>query len=192
MLHQWLLGKRRVNRLIKSVQRGTITIGAGTSTQSGTLNPRVDENNCILHCLGFKSSDASGAGPDTYQPNLTWTDTTGTSLTASTYSNTGNAIALEYEVIEFWPGVIKSAQFGVITFVGDSAGHTSTINAVDLATASVFLCGMRSNKTGNYEPKWENHTVTLSDNVTVSAATNSDPVGSGLTWYIAWCVVDWV
>lgn len=123
--------------LIKSVQRGTTTIGVGTQSNTGAITA-VDTNNAIVMHL---SANQAGAETNLSRIVARVRLTNATTVTASTAGNVTAAFVVGYEVIEFMPGVLKSLQRGQIT-MGGVASQTATITAVDTSKSVTYQGGM--------------------------------------------------
>lgn len=122
-MRQWLFGGRRVTGLIKSVQRGTIALTSATSA-TATITA-VDPKNAELHLLGsgFSSNVRTG---DQCNPSIVLTNST--TVTASLNTSNPATCTVSFEVIEYWPGVIRSIQRGTVA-VGASATITEVVRA---------------------------------------------------------------
>lgn len=136
-----LVGLWGASSLIKSIQRGTITISSGSSG-TATINTVVPDN-CIVVHLQASSTQA-------VQPNLTVWFSAATLTNATTVTATWGVVVASttcsFEVIEFMPGVVKSRQTGTIILTGGSeSSDTATISAVDMAKA---ICSMPGQNTG--------------------------------------------
>lgn len=122
--------------IIKSIQRGTITIANASLTNTATITS-VDVNNTRLVCLGNSSVDAggggSGAGPVLVRIDLTNATTITASRTAST-----DAAVVSYEVVEYWPGVIRTIQRGTITAAGVAIGQTALATTLQTVTKATM------------------------------------------------------
>lgn len=119
--------------VIKSIQRGSIVMtGAGSNTATITS---VSTANSLLVYLGCSGSDASTSITTTGYGALTFTNAT--TITANRQNGTGN-LTVSYEVIEFYPGVIKSMQRGSTVYVGAT---TATITSVNTAKTMVTSLG---------------------------------------------------
>lgn len=116
------LGK---NPLIKSVQTGSVVIPV---TNASTTINSVDVNNSLLLYEGFNSTIDYAIYAPNYlfaKINLANATTVVGSRINGSYDNTTN-----FQVIEFYPGVLKSNQTGSIV-VGNSVSGTTVINSVN-------------------------------------------------------------
>lgn len=137
--------------VIKSIQRGVITIAAGSASNTGAITA-VDPNYAVVRFLG-----QSGV----YTVNATSTDradwafcqivlTTGILLTA-TRGNNGAAdpLTVAYEVIEYTPAALRSpVQRGSITIASGSNTNTAAITAVDTAKSMLEYGSNLSSNSG--------------------------------------------
>ncbi len=120
--------------LIKSIQRGVIEL-TGTSN-TATINS-VDTSNVILLHLGNASSI-------TDLENVTVRLALTNSTTVTGVRGDGNGVAhVSFEVIELYPGIIKSIQSGTITITG-GVEETDTITSVDTAKSMLLNLGQVS------------------------------------------------
>lgn len=132
-----LLRHRFVSSNIKSIQRGTITLADTVTSATATIGA-VDPNNTRLIFLGNNSTNTGGAGssnPTSARIALT----NATTVTASRITGT-DLMTVSYEVIEYYPGVIKSVQRGTVTMTA-TASATATITAVDTNKATLESLG---------------------------------------------------
>ena len=115
-----------VPSLVRSVQRGTISVTDPATTGTSTLPIAVDTRNAILY---FGNNTYSAVGPSTTgsRGKLTLTDSTTVTFTVS--GSAGTRIC-DWELIEFWPGVIRSIQRGSVTIAGASTSNTGAIDPV--------------------------------------------------------------
>ncbi len=82
---------------IKKIQRGVITIAAGATSATATIS-QIDTSKSIIDFLG---SEAGGAGnTDYYKMRLSLTNST--TLSASIGYWSSDAVALTYQVTEYW------------------------------------------------------------------------------------------
>lgn len=124
--------------LIKSVQRGTILI-TGATSNTATITS-VDTANAELVFLGCDYSNSS-TNPAITMARVELTNAT----TVTAYVNTSpgaQEVRVSYEVIEYFPGVLKSAQRGTIT-----GASTATITSVDTAKSKLSFLGWTTSNT---------------------------------------------
>lgn len=121
--------------LIKSVQRGSISI-AGAFSATATISAIVLANSLIVY--GGHTTDDAGTTMPVTTAAVELTNTT--TVTASNGLNSGTQI-VAYEVIEFYPGVLRSVQRGTISVGGAATSVTATITSVDITKASAFFLG---------------------------------------------------
>jgi len=125
--------------LIKSIQRGSIVIGNTASSNTATITA-VSTANADLSLVS-SSSDATVDKWDCVFGHLALTNAT--TITATRTGTTGDNQTYVYEVIEYWPGVIKQVQRGTIALTGVGS-NTATITTVNTSKARLnclgFLC----------------------------------------------------
>lgn len=112
-------------QLVKSVQRGTITLAAVTSN-TATITA-VSTNNALLANLGTSLAGSGVTNPQVNNVILTFTNAT--TITATRTTGTGTVV-VSYEVVEYFPGVLKSVQRGTIALTAVTS-NTATITTVD-------------------------------------------------------------
>jgi hypothetical protein len=125
---------------IKSVQRGTITIAGGASSNTATISA-VDASRARVRWLGQTSSLDQNDGA---YGRVTLTDAT--TVTATRGSNPAVTLVIGYEVVEYLAGAIKSVQRG--TIVANADPTDATIAAVNTAKTEVDYLGFSFNSTG--------------------------------------------
>lgn len=118
---RWTGGQRG---LVRSVQRATITI-TGATSNTATITA-VDVGNARVVFLGSTHNNAAS----TMEKVLAMVAlTNSTTVTASVNTSPGaSSTIVSFEVIEYWPGVIKSVQRSTVT-VGTPATLATTVDA---------------------------------------------------------------
>jgi len=154
--------------MIRSIQRGVLSVPNGSSTAAATITS-VDPNNSVLSV----SQDGDGAVNRWDASVGTVVFTNATTITATRTTTTGDVLRTSYEVIEYWPGVIKSVQRGTITLAG-AASNTATITTVN--TSKSMLFDLRYSTTELAVPHTITTRLTLTNATTVTA---SRAVGTG-------------
>lgn len=160
-----------VPSLIKSIQRGTIVIAGGTSSNTATLSTAVVLANSLL-TWGSQGLNTSGqVDAQMFTARITLTNTT---TVTATRGGTTEALTVPYEVIEFWPGVLKSVQRGTVV-----TGTPATITAVNTAKSMLSYLGcVGATSTGGEWGSWQGYLV-LTNSTTVTATE-----GGGNTTHI--------
>lgn len=172
---QWLLGSGRV---VKSVQRGEITINAAVSN-TDTITAVVPEN-AVCFYLGHTTNDVGVTRPVT-TARVTLTDAT--TVTATNGLNSGIQI-VSYEVVEYMPGVLKSVQRDTIS-LGGATSATDTITAVDPLKSFVVFGGFTISSFTANNDAYPRIVLTNATTVTATvAATGGSPV-------VQYTVVEW-
>jgi uncharacterized protein YycO len=153
--------------MIRSIQRGVVSANNTFATGTVTITA-VDLNNTVLSV----SQDGDGVVGR-------WDTSTGTvvltNATTITVTRTGTVDSLRtsYEVIEYWPGVIKSVQRGTIT-LASVGSNTATITTVNMNKSQMF--DLRYSTTELASPQTITTRLTLTNATTVTA---SRAVGTG-------------
>ena len=133
---QWMQRK-----LIQSIQSGTITIAGTTDTATITA---VDVTRSTLHYNGGQVDDTT-SDTGIYLGRLTFTNAT--TITGTRTDSTGTMTQF-FQVIQYWPGVIRSVQRGTITLTTAQSNNTATITAVqDTARSRVEMLGISTLET---------------------------------------------
>lgn len=157
---------------IRSIQRGTMTLNAGISA-TATITA-VDLANSVLLYGGF-TTDVGAADYASVFPRIELTNPT--TVTAGKASAPSIEV-VAFEVIEFYPGVLKSVQRGFIG-LGGVTTNTATITTVNLAKASCVTLGWTGVASGGGgEMGQTTANVVLTNATTVTATRNSVVAGS--------------
>ena len=114
---------------IQSIQYGSVTITEVTNT--AVLTTEVVTSNSVVMLLGLRNS-ISGGTPDSFLSNVILTN--GSTVTSTRYDNNGTAY-VDFCVIEFQPGILKSKQ------IGSSSESSASIVEVDITKTVVFSKG---------------------------------------------------
>ena len=150
---------------VSSVQRNTITIASGATSNTATLSPAVDVSRSRIVFLGL--TDAGGdTTVDKSACRVALTD--GTTVTATVgATGTGNRI-VAFEVIEYRPGVIWYLKRGTITTTAATSG-TDTVAVADTTKATTDYLGFTSDFSGAAVPGNSQCRVVLTNATTVTA-----------------------
>jgi hypothetical protein len=124
------------NSLIRSVQRGTISIAAASASNTATITT-VDMANSRLQFLGYSNNNAAAA-PNASATRLALTNSTTITATRVTTGASDNVVA--YQIIEYCPGVIRSVQRGTIS-LNPGPTATATITTVNSNTTALDYLG---------------------------------------------------
>lgn len=171
---------------IKSIQRGTIVLsGAGADgvveTNTATITS-VDMNNAFVRFLG-------SSGANTSYGNFCRVElTNATTVTASHFNHLSTTVS--YEVIEFYPGVIKSIQRGTIAIAnGGVLTNTATITSVTTTQACIEDSGIEPTTDAGATTYQEEYVYTLVlTNATTVTATRG--LGTAAAVKIGFTVVE--
>jgi hypothetical protein len=156
---QWTQGSG-----IKSIQRGTISIAAGATSNTATITSVVTGNTRIKY-LGYTANGTADT-PDIACILLALTNAT--TLTATVGAVGTDTRIVAYEVIEYWPGVIRSVQRGTVTTVG-AASNTATITAVVVLKSETEFLGFSSPYNATTSLNLASCRVVLTNETTVTA-----------------------
>lgn len=163
---------------VKSIQRGTITIN-GAASNTATITA-VDTANSVLRLLGFTVQTAVNDDHAFARVSLT----NATTVTAQCAVAPGTNVIVSYEVIEFYPGAIKSIQRGTIALAG-ATPVTATITSVDTTKAELRSLGFSSS---NGAPSSTVQTSLVLTNATTVTASS---VGTGANQTVSYEVVEY-
>lgn len=148
-----------VPSLIKSIQRGTITIGSSDTAETATITA-VNPSNTRLKIMGERIAASAGGARIAL--------TNATTVTADRQTTGGGTTkTVNYEVVEYYPGVIKSIQRGTITLTAPATSNTATITAVNNRAEVAFLG--TSYDTDAFEQSMHQANVTLTNSTTLTA-----------------------
>ena len=179
-----MVGLWGASSLVKSVQYATCTIGGNTATGTVTITA-VNTANSILLWGGWYSSSPSDGGtdPGTLMCRVILTSSTVVTAERTTVDATYGRY-LPICVIEFQPGVLKSAQHGLVGLTGVLSAVT-TITSVNTAKAALICLG---NTTSYPSPSNNIYAVgvTLTNATTVTGTTAS----SASNYYVNFVVME--
>lgn len=171
-----------VPSLIKNIQRGTITMN-NVTTNTATITS-VDIANSVIYYLGYTCSSGAGSQYNLVKMRIRLTNAT----TVTAFVNTGAASdhIVSWEVIEYYPGVIKSLQRGAIT-VTTATTNTATINPVNTLKTQVIYGGHDTNSTATAVDNEQGALLTLTNATTLTAtqANSTDTIN------VQYQVVEW-
>lgn len=127
---------------IRSIQRATIALaGAGADgspeTNTATITA-VDTTNAVVRWVGNTAQGGSYGGA------IRLALTNSTTVTASRLDHQAGTVS--FEVVEFWPGVLRALQVGTIT-LATVATNTDTITAVDVNKSQLWHLGQEATVT---------------------------------------------
>lgn len=155
--------------LIKSVQYGTISLGAGSPSGTASINP-VTNNNTALHYLGKKTSVINETLPfGDFILSLS-----GTTVTATGTSSTGTRV-VGFEVIEFQGSVLNQSVQNVSAITtGSVTSYSSSINSVNTNNTILIHGGANvATVTSNLAQAKQYASLANSTTVTVNVNTAS-------------------
>ncbi len=121
---------------VKSVQSGIIVIGAAATSNTGAITA-VNRANSLLVYVGYAADPIAAT---VREDNLLLTFTSDTVVTAS-HDTAGANLAAGFQVIEYWPGIIRSVQRGTITIANGTASNTGSISVQNVNKAVVTFLG---------------------------------------------------
>lgn len=167
---------------IARIQRDTITITNGTTSNTATLPVAVDTTRSRVVLLGVTA--AGDATVDPVACRVALTNGTTVTATVNSVSGSGNRV-VAFEVVEYHPGVIRGIRRGTITTTGADSG-TDTISTVTTDRSTVDYLGFTTDsvQTG---PGAALVRVVLTNATTVTATG----VGA-VNRTIGYQVVDWL
>ncbi|MGE3278034.1 MAG: hypothetical protein AB7O67_23225 [Vicinamibacterales bacterium] len=174
--------------VIKSIQRGTITLTAAQSSNTATLSTSVTTANALAVFGGFTADTAVGfTNASTQKLFIQVVLTDSTTVTASrNAAATTDSVVVPYQVIEFYRFALRQdVQRGVITLSGATSA-TATITSVTTAKALLVGAGWtKADATGENSGRiLPNLVLTNSTTVTV-ATTASATAALTIPWQVA-------
>lgn len=168
---------------ITLVQRGTITIGGASTSNTATLATGVDPTRTRLVALGNSSTEDGTTSMSSTGVRIVLTNAT--TVTASRLNGTGTVI-VSFEVIEYKPGVLRSVQRGTVTATAAVSGtDTLPIPIGNLSRATVDLLGWDYNVALVMDSILGRVTLTNATTVTLTRAGTSGNLTAGYQ------VVEW-
>lgn len=163
--------------VVKSIQRGTITVnGSGFPSSNTATITAVDTAHSIVLYGG-----ASWGGADIGQGNVgemieaTVVLTNATTVTAAAYDTadttpTLHNVIVEYCVVEFFPGVLRSRGSATMTITGTNLTGTATLSPAVNPAKTMLWCAGWYCVTNLQDPKPR---VTLTNSTTITATRAS-------------------
>lgn len=130
--------------VIKSVQRGTITIGAGAGSATAAISAVVLANTSLV----WLGNDYDGGATTAYDDANTYVNLTSTTQVTAYRGSTASADITSFEVIEYYGGILRSVQRGTVTVAAGAASATAAITAVTTNKAHLSLLGISTTVDG--------------------------------------------
>lgn len=168
---QWLGGAAGV---IKSIQRNTITLADSVTSNTATISA-VSMANSRLVYLGHSSVNTGGGGSGS-GPTLARVEFTNATTITATRTTGTDAVIVSFEVIEYFPGIIRTVQRDTVTATGAASGTDTlspTLGSIERATLDVLgFSGAVAFSADNFEGR-----VVLTNTTTVTltrAGTNGN------------------
>lgn len=159
--------------LVQSIQRGSITIAAANASNTATITS-VDITRSRLRILGYSNNNAVAA-PASSSIRLALTNAT--TVTATRITTGASDAVVDYEIIEYLPGVVRSIQRGIITLLS-ATSVTATVTSVNTAKTELDFLGCTV--TANVDTCFARLSLTNATTVTAnrsSGAANETVVG---------------
>lgn len=157
---------------IKLIQRGTISIAAGATSGTASINSVIQEN-CRMRFLNFTSDNVADGGTDGSTLFCRATLTSSTVVTAvRNSSDPSYGRVISFEVTEYNPGYIKSIQRGTVVMAGVTSA-TATITAVDPNKSEVDWLGWMTNFTAPSNNVWCSKCVLTNATTVTGTVINS-------------------
>ena len=165
--------------IVRNIQRGTIAVAGASSTGTATITA-VDTLHSRLRVLGI-TSNTNNSPASTGNAYVQVTNST--TLTATRNANDASVLTVSWEVVEYFPGVVRSIQRGTV-----ATGSASTITSVNTGRSELDLIGwLSSNTAANNNQTSISPYVVLTNATTVTAFNNAAPQAT-----VSWQVVEWV
>lgn len=128
--------------LVKSIQRGTVAIAAPATSNTATITAVVTGNTRLVF-LGCSSTGTTTTATD-MQASITLTNST--TITATRTAGTTLNVTVRFEVIEYWPGVVRTVQRGTVTATAATSGTATLATTLQsTARATLDLLGFQFN-----------------------------------------------
>lgn len=175
------------HRGVKLVQRGVVTVTGVNATGTATVTA-VNVGNAVLTFTGYTNTDGTTMGADNptdYCFNLTLTNSTTVTATRTGTVNLSNH-TIAFELIEYWPGVLRSVTYGVVNITAASSG-TATVSINDITRASVQYLGFSTNATTASRVGATFPTLAITNATTITATLSANPA----TAAVQYCLVEY-
>lgn len=163
---------------VKSVQQIKVLIPAGSASASTPTLPVPLANSIIFP--GGRNTDATGTLADSVAVQIApvFSGGTITAISATRLSTTGNTTVF-LTVVEFYPAVVNSIQYGTVSLPASSTSQPATISAVG---ANAFVIPLGAMLVSATAQTWGNSSaaIQLTNSTTVTAfgtGTNAISVG---------------
>lgn len=166
-----------VPSIIRSIQRGTITLADTVASNTATITA-VNMANSRLVCLGNTSENTGGGGSGGGPTYARLEFTNSTTITA-TRTDTSGALVIGFEVIQYWPGVVRQVQRGTIAVSGTS--NTATLSPALSSTSKAILdmLGLDGNVAHQADIFRARMEITNTTTVTMSRFTSNNTLTGG-------------
>ena len=154
--------------LIKSRQTGEITIAAGASSGTATIN-QVDMTKCLRLFNGWRSADTTFSSNQDY-PYISLLDSglgISTKVRAVTSAvNSTNDRIIRFTIVEFYPFAVQSVQQDAIQLVS-VATHDESITSVDTTRSFAVHLGQSHGSSGSNDFNYNQAHINLQSATTV-------------------------
>lgn len=169
--------------LVKSIQRGTVAVNAPASSNTATITAVVPGNTRLVW-LGC-SSTGTTANPTEMQASITLTNAT--TVTATRTAGTTLNVLVSFEVIEYWPGVLRTVQRGTVTAAAAVSGTATLATTLQsTARATLDVLGYQYNFTWSAEDAFGELRLTNTTTVTLTRIAANGNLTAGYQvceWY---------
>ena len=167
-----IIGLWGASSLIKSVQRGTVTVADNANSGTATITSVSLPDSILFYNQYYTNMDAFGAWTNynwKWSPAVNLTNATTVTGYMNGSSGAGQTQTLAFEVIEFMSGVLRSVQRIALTCAYPNATATSTITSVNTAKAVFISSGLHAYTTQADNPTGLSMTTALTNSTTVTA-----------------------
>jgi hypothetical protein len=128
--------------IVKSIQRGTIAVNAPATSNTATITAVVPGNTRLVW-LGCSST---GTTTTVIEMQASIALTNATTITATRTAGTTLNVIVSFEVIEYWPGVLRTVQRGTVTATAAVSGTATLATTLQNTTrATLDLLGFQLN-----------------------------------------------
>jgi hypothetical protein len=179
--------------IIKSIQRGTITVNGSTGPQTATATiTAVDLANSVVMYGGtsWGQADSISCGNRGEQVEGLVVLTNATTVTGYVWDTTDTGATpldavISFTVVEFYPGVAKSVQSARSSIASTNLTATVTLSPSINPAKTMFWCNGINGSTTDSATRCR-AVLTNSTTVTLTRASR----GANETSYIAWSLVE--
>lgn len=154
--------------LVTSVQRGTITVASGSTSNTATISAVTNANTIVTH--QGQTTDETSQVIKQIENVLSLS---GTTVTATRQDGTSGSITVGYQVVEFKGSALAQSVQNIAKTWNSGTSTTATITSVNTNNAIIFYAGSSCATTANHAQAEQMAQLTDATTVTISINTAS-------------------